>query len=301
VSAAVEIGSVGVPGARLHVERAGTGPALLLIAGGGGDAGMFAAARAHLTDRFTVLTYDRRGNSRSPLTGPDAPIDFGTQADDAAAVLDHAGVDEACVFGSSGGALITLELLVRHPSRVRAAVVHEPPAVALLGRDSPEWRALADVHEVAVRRGPMHGFAAFGAMTLTDPPRVFRTPAGRSLVARGSRVAVAAGAALRTVTRREPGTMTRQLLNAGYMLRTEMPLALDWLPPLDRLADVPVPWCVAIGRDSAGRPYDRPGRVIAERAGVGCVGVPGGHTDYIDHPAGFAEALRDLLADLQAR
>jgi pimeloyl-ACP methyl ester carboxylesterase len=301
VSAAVEIGSVGVPGARLHVERAGTGPALLLIAGGGGDAGMFAAARAHLTDRFTVLTYDRRGNSRSPLTGPDAPIDFGTQADDAAAVLDHAGVDEACVFGSSGGALITLELLVRHPSRVRAAVVHEPPAVALLGRDSPEWRALADVHEVAVRRGPMHGFAAFGAMTLTDPPRVFRTPAGRTLVARGSRVGLAAGTALRTLTRREPGTMARQLLNAGHMLWTEMPLALDWLPPLDRLADVPVPWCVAIGRDSAGRPYDRPGRVIAERAGVGCVEVPGGHTDYLEHPAGFAEALRELLADLRTR
>jgi pimeloyl-ACP methyl ester carboxylesterase len=297
----VRTGSVEVPGATLHLERAGTGPALLMIAGGGGDAGMFAEARAHLTDRSTVLTYDRRGNSRSPLTGPDAPVDFGTQADDAVAVLDHAGVEEAAVFGSSGGALITLELLVRHPSRVRAAVVHEPPAVALLGRDSPECRALADIHEVALRRGPMHGFAAFGAMTLTDPPKVFTTPAGRALVARGSRAALAAGTALRTLTRREPGTMTRQLLNAGHLLRTEMPLALGWLPPLDRLADVPVPWCVAIGRDSAGRPYDRPGRVIAERAGVGCVGVPGGHTDYIDHPAGFAEALRDLLAGLQAR
>ena len=164
----------------------------------------------------------------------------------------------------------------------RAAVVHEPPAVALLGRDSPEWRALADIHDVTLRRGPMHGFAAFGAMTMTDPPRVFRTPAGRSLVARGSQAALAAGAAARALTRRPPGTMTRQLLNAGHLLRAEMPLALDHVPPLDRLADVPVPWCVAIGRDSAGRPYDRPGRVIAERAGVACVEVAGGHTEYSD-------------------
>src|SRR3954470_17822083 len=35
---AVETAQVDVPGAQLHVERAGAGPALLLIAGGGGDA-----------------------------------------------------------------------------------------------------------------------------------------------------------------------------------------------------------------------------------------------------------------------
>jgi pimeloyl-ACP methyl ester carboxylesterase len=58
-----------VPGATLHYEVCGTGPTLLLIPGGPADAGGCAPIRNVLCDRYTVVTYDPRGLSRSPLDG----------------------------------------------------------------------------------------------------------------------------------------------------------------------------------------------------------------------------------------
>ena len=66
-----------VPGATLHYEVCGTGPALLFIPGGPADAGVFAPIRSVLSDRYTVVTYDPRGLSRSPLD--DAPQDTTVQ------------------------------------------------------------------------------------------------------------------------------------------------------------------------------------------------------------------------------
>ena len=54
-----------VPGARLYYESVGSGPPLVLIPGGNGTAHIFGAMTEHLTQRFTVTTYDRRGFARS--------------------------------------------------------------------------------------------------------------------------------------------------------------------------------------------------------------------------------------------
>lgn len=52
-------------GAELYCERRGSGPPLLLITGGIGDAGFYSSAANILANEFTVLNYDRRCNSRS--------------------------------------------------------------------------------------------------------------------------------------------------------------------------------------------------------------------------------------------
>ena len=62
-------GTLRVPGAALHYEVCGTGPVLLLILGGPADASGFAPIRSVLSDLYTVVTYDPRGSSRSPLDG----------------------------------------------------------------------------------------------------------------------------------------------------------------------------------------------------------------------------------------
>ena len=51
---------------KLYYEMRGSGPPLLLITGGAGDAGEWAAVAPGLADGHTVITYDRRGMSRSP-------------------------------------------------------------------------------------------------------------------------------------------------------------------------------------------------------------------------------------------
>ena len=76
-------------GARLHVERRGSGPALLMISGGGGDAARYTAVARLLATPHTVLTYDRRGNAGSrPAAGPPAgDLMMGQQSDDARAII----------------------------------------------------------------------------------------------------------------------------------------------------------------------------------------------------------------------
>ncbi|MEV8375563.1 alpha/beta hydrolase [Kribbella sp. NPDC056861] len=127
-------GRVPVPGATLYYEVTGRGgPVLLLIAGGGTDAAIFDGIVPQLAAQYTVVCYDPRGNSRSPYDDAPADESVSMAAEDALAVLDAIGCDvPAYVFGSSTGAITAMELLVRHPDRIRLLIAHEPPAIELL-------------------------------------------------------------------------------------------------------------------------------------------------------------------------
>src|SRR6266705_349602 len=98
--------NVKVPGATLYVETRGSGPVLLLITGGPTDAGMFTDLAGRLADRYTVVSYDQRGHSRSPLDGEPEDIPVALHADDAAVVLRASTDEPAFVYGNSGGATI---------------------------------------------------------------------------------------------------------------------------------------------------------------------------------------------------
>ncbi|NEB79479.1 alpha/beta fold hydrolase, partial [Streptomyces sp. SID14478] len=105
-----------VPGAALHYELRGEGPPLLLLPGAGGDAAVLDPVADALTDTFTVLTHDPRGYSRSTLDGPHTEQQVAVHADDALRLLDAVAPGEpAYVAGASSGAIVTLDLLARHP------------------------------------------------------------------------------------------------------------------------------------------------------------------------------------------
>jgi pimeloyl-ACP methyl ester carboxylesterase len=284
----------------LYIDVQGKGPALVLIPGGGGDAGVFADAVPLLVGHHTVITYDRRGNSRSPLDRPDDPIDVGTQADDVIALLDRLGVRRAAVFGNSGGAIIALDLIARHSDRLTSAVVHEPPAVGVLEGASLERTAVEGIFQLGQEKGTMQAFAAFGAMTMPNPPWLFRSRAGRALVASGSRSMLAAGRILRALNGRQPDTMTRMLGNVDVLITRELPaFCFDYDVDTPAIRSSMVPWVLAVGDDSAGLPYDRPAKVLSERTAVDCVIFPGGHTVYQEDPAAFAERLVELVRELE--
>ncbi|WP_433524495.1 alpha/beta fold hydrolase [Nocardia pseudovaccinii] len=288
---------VDTPGARLHTEAAGTGPDLVLISGGGGDAGMYEAVVPLLADRYRVITYDRRGNSRSPLTDSHAAIDVATQAADVIAVLDAYAIERAHVFGSSGAAIITLELLAAHADRLIDAVVHEPPLVQLLPAESPARQEIADIGALAVAKSPMRAFAAFGVMTMPNVPGILRSSPGQTLLAGASRVSLAIGAALRRITRTQPSTMTRQLNNADLLLRRELPaFCFDYHPDLAALRQAEVPWQLATGRESVGKPYYVAAHALAGELGRDCVEFPGGHVPYQLQPKEFVTRLVELIS-----
>jgi len=108
----------------LYVEVRGSGPALVIIHGGGEDAEVWRPVAERLED-FTVVTYDRRGTLRSGRD--DWPGGGSAQhADDAAALLRALQLDEVTVFGSSSAGIVALQLALRHPTLVRRALVFEP-------------------------------------------------------------------------------------------------------------------------------------------------------------------------------
>jgi pimeloyl-ACP methyl ester carboxylesterase len=122
-----ETGTIEVNGAKLYYEARGSGPALLLVPGAEGDAEEYARVVPLLEDEFMVLSYDRRGFSRSPRPSDYEGTTVEQQADDAAALLSALDLAPADVWGNSSGAIIGLCLTLRHPDVVRRAMLHEPP------------------------------------------------------------------------------------------------------------------------------------------------------------------------------
>jgi pimeloyl-ACP methyl ester carboxylesterase len=105
----------------MWVERQGTGPDVLLIAGLGDPAEVWQFQLDGLADRYRFTAYDNRGMGRTPL--PAEPFSVATMADDAAALLRALDVPAAHVAGFSGGSAIAQELALRHPGLVRSLVL----------------------------------------------------------------------------------------------------------------------------------------------------------------------------------
>src|SRR5260370_7411331 len=124
----IKAATLSVPGARLYYEVRGFGPVLLLMPGGPADASAFRNIAGHLASHYTVVTYDPRGLSHSNL---EAPLDgkrivqiFG---DDVHRLLAHLTKEKACVYASSGGATISLELAAHHSDQLDTLFPHDPP------------------------------------------------------------------------------------------------------------------------------------------------------------------------------
>ncbi|MGW1073059.1 alpha/beta fold hydrolase [Streptomyces sp. NPDC002537] len=259
----LETGTLAVPGARLHFEVRGTGPLLLLIAGGGSDAAVFARLAAVLAGHHRVVTFDPRGNSRSPLDGPPEQQRIEVHTDDAYRLVRHiAGADEPVrVFGSCSGGLVALELATRHRDRVRSVVAHEPPAMTLLPDAGRHLALFDEAYETFRREGVAPGLRAlrpvFGGRPAPPLPEAHDNSA------------FFLGHVIRSTTRH--------------------------VPDLAALATVADRVVMAVGRDSRTHVIGRPAAVLAERLGRGPVEFPGGHAGYAGHPAGFAARLVDVL------
>jgi pimeloyl-ACP methyl ester carboxylesterase len=114
------------------LRKQGLGQSLLFIAGSTGDAGNFTRVADLLADEFTVVTYDRRGNSRSERPAGWTTTSVSEQTDDAAGIIRRLGLEPAVVFGASAGGAIALDLMLRHPHLVRAGILQEPALFSVL-------------------------------------------------------------------------------------------------------------------------------------------------------------------------
>jgi pimeloyl-ACP methyl ester carboxylesterase len=120
---------------RIHYEEAGSGPPLLIIAGGGLNstiAGLSGPSSPfnpieEFKGEYRCIASDLRNANAGQSSGPlevDRPWDAYT--DDHLGVMDHLGIDKFMVLGFCIGGPFIWNLLRRAPDRVVAAVLAQP-------------------------------------------------------------------------------------------------------------------------------------------------------------------------------
>jgi pimeloyl-ACP methyl ester carboxylesterase len=141
----------GVP---LAARVTGDGAPVVVVHGMAADA----RARSPLADALAgagarVIAYDRRGYGASGAPEPYAATTVQEQGEDAAAVLRALAEAPALAVGDGFGALVVLDLLVRHPALVRGAVLVEPPLFAFVPQATEALAAEREALEQALREG----------------------------------------------------------------------------------------------------------------------------------------------------
>lgn len=163
-------------GAEIYCEHRGNGPFLLLIHGAMEDAGFYSSAADILANEFTVVTYDRRCNSRS---SGDQSVDMtvAQQARDAAAIIKAMGARRAIVLGRSGGAVISLELASTRPEIVEFLIVYEAPVIRLLPEpEERKWRTFVEgIYSKSQREGWQAAQIEFMASLINVPDSPYPT------------------------------------------------------------------------------------------------------------------------------
>jgi len=133
----------------ISYEVSGKGPALLLLHAFPLGLAMWDAQAAGLAERCRVIRFDARGFGGSPSGA--GPLTMERIADDAAALLDHLGIDKAVVAGLSMGGYAAFAMTRRHAERLSGLIL----ANTRSGPDSEEAKkGRAELAARVRREGP---------------------------------------------------------------------------------------------------------------------------------------------------
>lgn len=240
---------------------------MALVHGSWTDARTWDHVLPALSDGFRVLTYDRRGHSRSER--PATPGSLREDATDLAGLLESLDLAPAHVVGNSFGAAVALRLAIDRPELVRSLIVHEPPVFALLEGDPAGEAALA-----ALRARVDAAAALLRAGRLEEGARAFVDT-------------IALG----------PGAWEERLSPEGReMFMFNAPTWLDELDdpeayrlPTDRLTEIGIPLLLTSGETSPAhfvRAAERLRDALPEAAGAVLAGAA--HVPHLSHPETFA-------------
>ena len=284
---APETRTLEVPGATLTYDirpSDGTTEPPLFLIGSPMGAGGFGTLASHVPDR-TVVTYDPRGVERSTAHDAAAPITPEVQADDIHAIIADLGGGPVDIFASSGGAVVTLALIARHPNDLRIAVAHEPPLASVVPDREHATAANNAIYDVYNAKGFGHGMAKFMQVVMHQGPF---TP---EIVA-----APGADPAMFGMPTEDDGS--RNDLMLGHSVRW----LVTYEPDFEAIKAAPTKLIVAVGGDSHGELAQRGGMEVARRLGGEATAFPGDHGGFLGgeygqtgKPDEFAAKLREVL------
>src|SRR5579859_175782 len=238
-------------------------PALLLLNSIGTDMGLWDPVVQFVLPQFRVLRMDTRGHGASDAPSGDYSLEI--LAEDALAVMDAAGLENAAVCGLSLGGMIAMTLALRAPDRVTALIC----ACTSPQMDAAIWRTRVET----VRA---HGTAGIADMAMQ---RFFAEDFAR--------------------THPEVVATTRTALLAmsadGY---AGCSAAIRDMRLIDRLAGITTPTLVISGAKDVSTPAEGHGeRIAAAIPGARARSLDAAHLACLESPAAFAGLVRDFLTE----
>jgi pimeloyl-ACP methyl ester carboxylesterase len=144
-------------GTTIAYDRTGSGPPLIVVGGAFSYRGWkgYRQLTALLADRYTVISYDRRGRGDS---GDTPPYAVEREIDDLRALVEAAG-DSAVAFGQSSGGVLALRAAAAGVPIERLAVYQPPFMVDPAGHRPPhDFAQRLDELTAAGRRGQAVGY-----------------------------------------------------------------------------------------------------------------------------------------------
>jgi pimeloyl-ACP methyl ester carboxylesterase len=253
--------------AEIYCERRGNGPILLLIHGAMEDAGYYSSAADILADKFTVVSYDRRCNSRSS-GNRSVDMTVAQQARDAASIIRAMGDGKAVVVGRSGGAIVGLDLAATMPEIIDFLIVYEAPVIDILPKsDVEKWRSFVDnIYTKSLDEGSQAAQAEFMGSLINVPDSPL-----------------------------PPDLNDRISGNVDFFFEHEFRAFFRYLPNIESIRKNNVQMVTAVGTDSDDAYYVQATRVLAAKLGCENVEFPGHHDVSFWKPREFANAIRQTL------
>lgn len=262
-------------GATIHYAVRGSGPLLLVSQSGEGDADRSTDLADALVHRYTVVTYDRRGLSRSTLRDPGQQVTMARHADDVHRILAQLTDRPALMLGCSMGAAIGLHLAVAHPEQLDLLVAHDPVTPSLLpaGPRERHTAELAHLQQV-YRDGGLQAALPEIARVLGIDPTHQETEPGLT-----------------------PMPLTpRRLANFGFFIDRDFTAVAEAELDPASLRAAPVRIVAARGSTTAPSVFvGQCAQALAALTGREAVLFPGGHNGNTTHPRAYAARLQDVL------
>ena len=256
----------------IYYDVSGEGEALILVHGVVTDSALFEQTARMLSAVFKVVTFDRRGNSRSRSAEGDpdhAEFSISRQAEDIKDLMDELGIDEAYIAGVSGGAVIGEYFLETYPERVKHLIMYEPAMLGPMMEEDEEFREWSHKTEALVKAGKINNALLRFSQHLG--PTDMRSPA------------------------RSPEVSARELGNVMYAFNSEIPVIHSYMPDMETMKANADRITVAAGEKSGDTAYVREAHRLADSIGKKVVFYPGGHNLPYDLPSEFALCITGTI------
>ena len=146
-------GKAPVNGVEIYYAEYGAGQPVILLHGGLGNSDYWGDLIPALAPHYRVMVMDSRGHGRS--TRDAQPYGYDLMASDVVGLMDYLKLDKADIVGWSDGAIIGLDIAMKHPDRIgrlfafaanstvdglKADVLKSPTFAAYVERAGEEYR-----------------------------------------------------------------------------------------------------------------------------------------------------------------